>query len=113
YRALENANAGEILLVTDGAVSSWQPVVTRAKGSGHRVFTVGVGNAVSEGFVRQLASETGGECELVAPREDMADRIIRHFERIRSPRAKRVHVRWPDGTRGIAPSNMRTIFEGD
>jgi Ca-activated chloride channel family protein len=60
YRALKNAEVGEILLVTDGEVSSWQPVVKQAKDSGHRIFTVGVGNAVSESFVRQLASETGG-----------------------------------------------------
>ena len=92
---------------------SWQSVVNQAKSSGHRIFTVGVGNAVSESFVRQLASETGGECELVAPREDMAERIIRHFERIRSPKAKQVNVYWPEGAAGIAPSTMRGVFEGD
>ncbi len=35
--------------------------------------------------------------EAVSPREGMADRIVRHFERMRAPRAKRVAVRWPDG----------------
>jgi Ca-activated chloride channel family protein len=113
YRVLEDADAGEILIVTDGEVSSWQQVVKKAKTSGHRVFTVGVGNAVSESFVRQLASETDGECELVAPREDMAERIVRHFERIRSPRAKQVNVFWPEGANGVAPSVMRAVFEGD
>jgi Ca-activated chloride channel family protein len=113
YRVLESVGTGEILLVTDGEVSSWQQVVKQAKGSGHRVFTVGVGNAVSESFVRQLAGETRGECELVAPREDMAERIIRHFERIRSPRAKRVNVHWPKGAQEVAPSTIRAVFEGD
>ena len=43
-----------------------------------------------EAFVRGLAAATGGESELVSPREGMADRVIRHFERMRAPRAKRV-----------------------
>jgi hypothetical protein len=113
YRVFEKTEIGEILLVTDGAVSSWESVVKQAKSSGHRLFTVGVGNAVSESFVRQLASQTGGECELVAPREDMAERIVRHFERIRSPRAKQVKVYWPEGAAEVAPSTLRAVFEGD
>lgn len=113
YAQLAGREAGDILLVTDGQVSSWQPVVDRAKLSGHRIFTVGVGNAVSEAFVRQLASETGGECELVSPREDMAERIVRHFERIRSPRATRVRISWPGNAIEQYPSTFRTVFDGD
>ena len=63
---------------------------------------MGVGSAVSEAFVRELAVGTGGECELVSPREGMADRVVRHFERMRSPRAKRVAVAGPMAPR-ISP----------
>lgn len=55
--------------MTDGEVSDWETVVDDAKKSGHRIFTVGVGSAVSEAFVRDLAAGTGGECELVSPRD--------------------------------------------
>jgi Ca-activated chloride channel family protein len=113
YSELAEREAGDILLLTDGEVSSWQPVVDQAKCSGHRIFTVGVGNAVSEAFLRQLASQTGGECELVSPREDMAERIVRHFERIRSPRAKRVKISWPANAIDHYPSTFRTVFDGD
>ena len=119
-KALELANgvltsekSGDILLVTDGEVSSWQPIVNDARRAGHRIFTVGVGNAVSEAFVRELASETGGECELVSPREAMAERIIRHFERMRSPRAKEVKITWPRNVIDDYPSTFRTVFDGD
>jgi Ca-activated chloride channel family protein len=84
------AESADIFLVTDGEVSEWVSVVDEAKESGNRIFTVGVGSAVSEAFVRQLAADTGGECELVSPREGMADRVVRHFERMRAPRAKSV-----------------------
>jgi len=113
YQILGDSYSADILLVTDGEVALWQPVVQDAKRAGHRIFTVGVGNAVSEAFVRELARSTGGECELVAPREDMAERVIRHFERMRAPRAKRVVVQWPAGACNIAPTDLGSVFDGD
>jgi Ca-activated chloride channel family protein len=113
YSVLAREEAGEILLITDGEVSAWQPIADQAKRSGHRIFTVGVGNAVSEAFVRELASGTGGECELVSPREAMAERIVRHFERMRSPRANEVRISWPANAIEHCPSSFRTVFDGD
>jgi Ca-activated chloride channel family protein len=113
YAALGRAEAADLFLVTDGEVSDWEAVVDEAAKSGHRIFTVGVGSAVSEAFVRGLAAGTGGECELVSPREGMADRVVRHFERMRAPRAKRVAVHWPDGATNISPSRIGAVFEGD
>ena len=111
--AASASESGDVFVVTDGEVSSWQAVVTEARRSGRRIFTVGVGSAVSEAFVRGLAAATGGECELVSPREGMADRVIRHFERMRAPRAKRVAVHWPEGARDLAPAAFGAVFEGD
>jgi uncharacterized protein with von Willebrand factor type A (vWA) domain len=111
--AASGSESGDVFVVTDGEVSSWEEVVAEAKRSGRRVFTVGVGSAVSEAFVRGLAEATGGECELVSPREGMADRVIRHFERMRAPRAKRVAIQWPEGARDFAPATFGAVFEAD
>ena len=73
-----------LILITDGGITETKPVVQAAKASGHRLFPVGVGSAVAEGLLRELAMATGGAVELVAPREDMAERIVRHFRRIDS-----------------------------
>jgi hypothetical protein len=113
YEATTGSESADIFVVTDGEVSSWEGVVAQAKESGHRIFTVGVGSAVSEAFVRGLAAATGGQCELVSPREEMADRVIRHFERMRAPRAKRVSIHWPEGARDLAPATFGAVFEGD
>ena len=113
YAVAGRSESADVFLVTDGEVSDWETVVEEAKKSGHRIFTVGVGSAVSEAFVRELAVGTGGECELVSPREGMADRVVRHFERMRAPRAKRVAVRWPDGAANITPARIGAVFEGD
>ena len=113
YAAARGSESGDVFVVTDGEVSSWQAVVEEAKRSARRVFTVGVGSAVSEAFVRGLAAATGGACELVSPREGMANRVIRHFERMRTPRAKRIAVHWPEGARDVAPAAFGAVFEGD
>lgn len=113
YGALKGAKHADIFLITDGEVSQWETVVRDAKRTGHRMFTVGVGHAVSEAFVRGLAAQTGGGCELVSPREQMAERVIRHFERMRAPRAKRVEIRWPQGARDVFPAKVGAVFEGD
>lgn len=113
YRLASRSGAADVFLVTDGEVSDWQRVVDDAKATDHRIFTVGVGSAVSEAFVRQLAEATQGACELVSPQEGMADRVVRHFERMRAPRAKRVAMHWPEGARQVDPARIGAVFEGD
>lgn len=101
----------DILLITDGEVWDVDNIISQAKKSAHRIFTVGVGNAVSEDFVRNLAEKTGGAAELVSPNENMADRIVRHFKRMRAPSAKKVEMQW-----SITPSrqlDIGPVYDGD
>ena len=88
----------DILLITDGEVWDTEAsIIEEAQRSRHRIFTVGVGSAVSESFVRDLAEKTSGACELVSPRENMANRIVRHFQRINQPDFKSIEIEWPEG----------------
>lgn len=103
----------DILLITDGEVTNWQTVVHQARTAGHRIFTVGVGGAVTEAFVRELAASTGAACELAAPREDIAEQVLRQFERMRAPRSKATTLHWPRLANQIAPSTFGTVYEGD
>ena len=103
----------DVLLITDGEVWGHEALVEAAKRSGHRVFTVGVGSAVSEAFVRGIAQATSGACELVSPREDMADRIVRHFQRIDQPMAKNVKVVWPTDPIRQIPERVETVYAAD
>ncbi|MDE0026299.1 MAG: VIT and VWA domain-containing protein [Spirochaetaceae bacterium] len=103
----------DLLLITDGEVWDTDSTVAEARASGHRIFSVGVGSAVAEPFVRALAAATGGACELVTPREDMAARIHRHFQRILAPPAKRARVIWPAPVRHAVPDPLPPPFPGD
>ncbi len=112
-RIMGQEGGGDVFLVTDGQVESWPEVIVQSQSTGHRFFTVGVGSAVAEAFVRELAARTGGACELVSPNEAMSERIVRHFERMRAPRATRVEVRWPAGAMDVTPTTFESVFEGD
>ncbi|MDE0221757.1 MAG: VIT and VWA domain-containing protein [Spirochaetaceae bacterium] len=103
----------DLLLITDGEVWDTDAAVAEARASGHRIFTVGVGSAVAEPFVRALAQATGGACELVAPREDMAGRIHRHFQRILAPPARQARVIWPAPVRYAVPDPLPSPYPGD
>src|SRR5262249_17539794 len=95
YRiALRSHARPVVILITDGEITDTQSVVRNARASEHRMFTVGVGSVVAEGLLRDLAAANGGACELVAPREDMAERIVRHFRRIDAGGAE-LAIDWP------------------
>jgi len=103
----------DVLLVTDGEVWEMKETVEDAVRSGHRLFTVGVGSAVSERLVRDLAERTGGAAELASPNEAMAERVHRHFRRIYASPMKKVEVEWPEAPERVFPEEIGSVFDGD
>jgi len=103
----------DLLLITDGEVWNGDAAIEKARGSGHRIFTVGVGSSVAEPFVRALAVATGGACELVAPRADMGERIHRHFQRIVAAPVRAARLSWPAPVQHMVPDPPPPPFPGD
>jgi Ca-activated chloride channel family protein len=105
-------NTAAVLLLTDGQFWDDGRVIDHAISSEHQVFTVGVGTAVTESFLQEVAEKTGGACELVAPQEGMAERIVMQFDRMRQPKAIKVTVKWPStpSWNSILPNAM---YAGD
>jgi len=101
----------DILLITDGEVWDVDNIIAQAKKSNHRIFTVGVGDSLSENFVRNLAEKTNGAAELVSPNENMADRIVRHFKRMRAPSAKKVEMQWSNLP--VRQLEIGPVYDGD
>jgi len=102
-----------ILLITDGQVSEHKDITRRAMRSGHRIFTVGVGSAVNEEFVRSIAEKTGGACELVSPNEGMADAIYRQFRRMLQQQITSAQIEWSTEPQWKSPSELGLVFSGD
>lgn len=84
---------GEVLLITDGEAHVEPETLARLSSAGVRIFTVGVGSAVAEGLVRDLALRSRGACELVTPNESMAAVIANQCRRLSLPPMK-VTVSW-------------------
>jgi Ca-activated chloride channel family protein len=103
----------DVLLITDGEIWEWEKVVAKAVKSKHRFFTVGVGSAVSEAFVRTLAERTAGACELVSPSENMAERIHRHFKRIGTACSDNNEITWPIAPLRAFPEKLPPVYDGD
>lgn len=78
---------GQILLITDGESYVDDSALAKLAKAGRRFFTVGVGSSVSEKVVRDLATQSGGYCELVTPNENMTGRIVQQVYRMRQPMA--------------------------
>ena len=101
-----------ILLITDGEIYEHEKLVRRAAKSGHRIFTVGVGTSVAEVFLKSLSEVTLGACELVAPQEGMAERVLGQFHRMRQPKLGELSIEWP-----VKPDWMtalpEAVFAGD
>ena len=84
-----------ILLITDGQIADYATLIKKAKKSEQRIFSVGVGTVVAEGFVGDIAECTGGAFELVSPQEGMAEVILKQFHRLRQPKIDTVRLEWP------------------
>jgi len=112
--ALAHGGDSDLLLVTDGEIEAIDRLIDTARGTGHRVFVVGIGASPTEGHVRRLAAATGGACDFVAPGEAVEPAVLRMFARLRSPRLTGLRLVWPEGEGPLWVSPLETaIFDGD
>ncbi|MBF0220173.1 MAG: VWA domain-containing protein, partial [Gammaproteobacteria bacterium] len=81
----QQRQSSRIVLLTDGAVWKEESLLKQLKREPAQIYTIGIGSAVSESLVRALAEASGGECELVNPREDMVEIIKRQTYRACQP----------------------------
>jgi len=109
----DRSGGHDILLITDGETWGASDLAQEARDRGHRIFTIGVGSAAAETTVRQLASATGGACEMVTPTEDMNERIHRHFCRILAATARTARVTWPIRPVQEWPAKLGPVHDGD
>ena len=112
--ALAQTVSSDILLVTDGEISAIDSTIRSAKGSGHRLFVVGIGSSPAETHLRRLAEATGGACDFVAPGEALEPAVLRMFARLRSPRLADLSIEWPVGVvpEWVSPL-LPSVFDGD
>jgi len=103
----------DVLLITNGEVAETDGLIAKARKCNSRVFTIGVGSAVSATFLRQLAEASGGACELVSPNEQMVDQIARHFRRMEQPHSSYIRASWPTTPATQSPARIKSVYADD
>ena len=86
-RAGDDSRAKALVLVTDGQVGDEDQILADLGPAltGIRVHTVGVDQAVNEAFLRRLAQNSGGRCELVESEDRLDDAMAAIHRRIAGP----------------------------
>ena len=106
-----------LVLITDGQVGNEDQILAtlgrRLKGI--RVFTLGIDQAVNEGFLRRLAERGGGACELVES-ESRLDEVMQSIHRrIGTPLLTGLHLE-PEGIAiepgEVVPRRLPDLFSG-
>jgi uncharacterized protein YegL len=85
---VEQLETSEILLLTDGQI--WEnetevsTFIARSKKAGCHITCIGLGNAVSENFLRHISTSTGGQAFFINPSEAIDKKIAACFTFLRS-----------------------------
>ena len=102
-----------LFVISDGEVWNLDSATLLARCAREqvRVFAVAVGSAAVESTFAPLTRATGGALERVLPSDAMAERIARHFSRVRCGALRQLQVRWPGATQWTRGANE--IYPGD
>ena len=103
-----------LILLTDGQVTNEPAVVDLGKKyrANARVFSFGIGPAVSESLVKGLAQATGGAAEFISQGERIEEKVLRQFSRMGSPMVSNVTVEW-GGKTVEQTGSVSSLFDGD
>ena len=83
-RMIGSADA-DIVVLTDGQVAGTEQVLARARETGARLHTLGIGSAAQDRFLAQLARETGGASRCVNPEERVDMAAVNLFASVGQP----------------------------
>ena len=89
---LLEGGSGDVLIMTDGQVVGTEAILARAKSTGTRLHSLGIGSASQDRFLTLLARETGGVSRFVGPRERVDMSAIDLFASIGRPVASGLKV---------------------
>jgi len=102
-----------LFVISDGEVWNLDSAALLARCAREqvRVFAVAVGSAAVESTFAPLTRATGGALERVLPSDAMAERIARHFSRVRCGALRQLQVRWPGATQWTRGASE--VYPGD
>lgn len=104
------------VLLTDGQVGNEAEIVeqTLIPGARMRFYTFGIGLAVSDLLLRELARRTGGSVEFIHPGERLDEKVIAQFARATAERVREVSLKFKGiDASELAPSAVPDLVDGE
>lgn len=114
--AVQLAGVGLVVLLTDGQVGNEAQILARVleETKGARIFTFGIGTAVSDVLLRDLARHTGGGMELIHPGERIDEKVIATFAKATAPTVRNLSVKLRNVEAGeLAPEQHARLVDGE
>lgn len=107
---------GVVVLLTDGQVGNEDEILRRVlevRGR-TRVYSFGIGTAVSEGLLTELGRATGGAVERIYPGQSIETRVTAQFARAMAQRVEALSLRF-EGVElhELAPSEPPALVDGE
>jgi Ca-activated chloride channel family protein len=109
---LAQPHDADILLITDGHVWDAERLIRDAGTTGQRIFAVGIGAAPASSLLHELATRTGGACELVTGEAEIHAAIVRMVRRMRQPSARDIVPGW-DVPHAWQADPGKAVFSGE
>ncbi|MBI5515655.1 MAG: VWA domain-containing protein [Deltaproteobacteria bacterium] len=114
--ALGQVPDGVVVLLTDGQVSNEDELLRAALGARRsaRVYSFGIGTAVSDALLRALARSTQGAVEFIHPGERIDEKVVAQFARAVAPRVTQVTARFVGlDVKDLAPATLPDLVDGE
>lgn len=105
-----------IVLLTDGQVGNEKAIADRvsAAAGGARIYTFGIGTAVSDLLLRDLARRTRGAVELIYPGERIDEKVTAQFARATAARVEGLTLRFSGVDAGeLSPGEIGDLVDGE
>jgi Ca-activated chloride channel family protein len=115
-QAMAMAAGGIVVLLTDGQVGNEEAIADAAlaAGPGARIYAFGIGSAVSDGLMRDLARRSKGAVAFIHPGERIDDKVVAMFAQATAPRVTQVAVRYNGVTVSeLAPADPPPLVDGE
>lgn len=105
----------QIVFITDGSVGNEQQLLAQIHQQlgNNRLFTVGIGSAPSEYFMRKAAEFGRGSYTYISDTSQLANEMSALFSTLQSPALTDITIDWPTATASTYPAPVPDLYAGE
>jgi Ca-activated chloride channel family protein len=107
----------QVIFLTDGAVGNEEALfrLLRERLGSSRLFTIGIGSAPNDYFMRKAAELGRGSFTYIASTEEVETRLAELFQKLEQPILTDIALAWPLAAKGVEifPTPLPDLYRGE